>query len=308
MSQRLLAFFFGPVDARTVAGMRISLGALLLVSHALMLPDLTLLFSDAGPVTTEVVEGWWKHARWSYLDGRSAPGTILALHLLGLLPIVGMIVGWQSRLMVFLALVVQVAIHHRAPWAQHGGDRVLRIATLSLLFVPCGAAWSVDAWLKARRTGVVASALVPMLSHRLIQAQWMIIYGATGLEKLRGASWHSGDALYYALSLRTFQRFPALTDTLLALLPVQVCLKLLTWLTLGWELLFPLMVLWRPTRTLALWVGLLIHVGIALTMMVGSFSYAMVWGYLAFMGPGWAAVLATRLRGARSRGAGAPSG
>lgn len=299
VTDRLRGFFFGPVDARTVGGMRILLGLLLLASHLLLLPDLVLLFSDTGPTTTDAVAEWTRHARWSYLDHQTDPGALLALHLLGALPFVGMIVGWQSRLMVLLALAVQVAVHHRAPWAQHGGDRVLRLATLSLLLVPCGAAWSVDAWLRARRAGAAAfSALVPMTTHRFIQAQWMVIYGMTGIEKLAGRSWHSGNALYYALSLRTFQRFPELTDALLASGLVQVLLKLATWATLAWELLFPLLVLSGRTRRATLIVGVVLHAGIALTMMVGTFSYAMVWGYLAFLGPSWAAALvAWRRRG-----------
>lgn len=298
---RIRGFFFGPIDARTVGGMRITLGLLLLASHLLLLPDLVLLFSDAGPTTTEAVATWTRHARWSYLDHHTDPGTLLALHLLGVVPLIGMIIGWQSRLMVLLALAVQIAVHHRAPWAQHGGDRVLRLATLSLLLVPCGAAWSVDAWIRARRAKDAAfSALVPITTHRFIQAQWMVIYGMTGIEKVVGRSWQSGNALYYALSLRTFQRFPELTDALLSSGLVQVLLKLATWATLAWELLFPLLVLFGRTRRITLLVGVALHAGIALTMMVGTFSYAMVWGYLAFLGPTWAAALAAWWRQRRS--------
>ena len=295
---RLQGLFFGGIDARTVGGMRIALAAMLLVSHLLMYPELALLLSDTGPATTEMVSAWSRHARWSFYDGVDDLPTLRLLHLAGVIPIVGMLVGWKSRLMVLLALVVQVAVHHRAPWAQHGGDRVMRLATLSLLLVPCGAGWSVDAWLRSRRPGApVASPLVPLVAHRVIQAQWMIIYGFTGLAKVVGGTWQSGDALYYALSLRTFQRFPALMELLLSLGLVQVLLKLGTWATLAWELAFPLLVLSARTRRGTLLVGVAIHIGIALTMMVGTFSYIMVWGYLAFLGPDWAARLSAWLSG-----------
>jgi hypothetical protein len=303
---RLRGFLFGPIDARTVGGMRISLGLILLASHLLWLPDLVTLFSDAGPVSTEAVAEATSLLRWSYLDHRSDASILLGLHLLGVVPLVGMIVGFRSRTMVLLVLIVQVAIHHRAPWTQHGGDRVLRLATLSLLLVPCGAGWSVDAWLQRRRQSAESSPLVPLIAHRVIQAQWMIIYFVTGLEKVVGGSWQRGDALYYALSLRTFQRFPSLTEALLSSVVVQELLRVATWATLGWELAFPLLVVWRRTRGPALVVGIAIHAGIALTMMVGTFSYAMVWGYLAFLGPGWAAALALRAgRAGRWSGAGA---
>lgn len=295
---RLQGLLFGAIDARTVGGMRILLAVLLLASHLLMYPELAVLLSDTGPATTEMVSTWSKHARWSYYDGVDDLGTLRLIHLVGVIPLVGMLVGWQSRLMVLLALVVQVAVHHRAPWAQHGGDRVMRLATLSLLLVPCGAGWSVDAWLRSRRPGApVASPLVPMVTHRVIQVQWMIIYGFTGLAKVVGGTWQNGDALYYALSLRTFQRFPALTEQLLSLGLVQALLKLGTWVTLAWELAFPLLILSARTRRDTLLVGLVLHAGIALTMMVGTFSYIMVWGYLAFLGPDWAARLAAWLPG-----------
>ena len=289
--QRLLTgwstFWFAPTDARTLAAMRISLAVLLLASHALMFPDLVLLFSDAGPVTTEAVLEGVNYVRWTYLDGQTEPGVLLALHGLAMLPMVGLLVGWQSRWMALLVLLVQIAIHHRAPWAQHGGDRVLRISTLALLLAPCGAAWSVDAWRARRRAAArgegPSSPLVPVTTHRLVQIQTCIVYLFTGLEKVVGGSWQRGDALYYALSLRTFQRLPALTEALLGSGLVQLLLKLLTWLTLGWELAFAALVLWRPTRRAALLIGVLLHVGIAASMMVGSFSFAMVWCYLAFL-------------------------
>lgn len=304
-------WLFGVVDARTVAAMRISLGVILLLSHLLMLPDATVLFSDLGPVTTEMMMRWSKHARWSYYDHLTDSNLILGIHLLGILPLVGMIAGWKSRWMVGLALLVQVAIHHRIPWAQHGGDRVLRFATLSLLLVPCGAAWSVDAWQRARRcVSAPSSAVVPLVTHRFIQVQWVIIYAATGMEKVVGHTWQSGDALYYALSLRTFQRFPALTEALLASGAVQGMLRWSTWVTLGWELAFVVLVLFPRSRTWALLAGVAIHIGIATTMMVGTFSFAMMWGYLAFLPPDWVgrtAAMLTEFRSKSSRETEVPS-
>ncbi|MEL6342110.1 MAG: HTTM domain-containing protein [Myxococcota bacterium] len=302
---RWRGFWFGPIDAEAVGMMRLTLGGLLIVSHLLMLPDLTILFSDAGVVTTDSLRASIREHRWSYYDDLSNPETILAVHLLGLVPLIGLTAGFQSQLMAVLALIVQVAIHHRAPWLQHGGDRILRMATLAMCLVPSGRALSVDAWLARRRGGPEACALTPLTAHRLIQIQFAVIYLMTGIYKLGGRSWLSGDALYYALSSRTFQRAPMLTDALLASPVVQVLLKGLTWLTLGWELAFAGMVLWRPTRRWALLIGVAVHVGIAASMMVGTFSFVMLWGYQAFLDPGWVRRLRATLR-SRSRGTAAP--
>ncbi len=166
---------------------------------------------------------------------------------------------------------------------------MLRLSVLALCLVNSGAALSVDAWLAARRRGTAASALVPITAHRLIQLQLMILYLFTGIAKLGGSTWHSGSALYYALSSRTFQRFPHLLEPVLSSWPGQLLLSASTWVTLVWELAFAVMVLWRPTRRWALIIGLVVHAGIAATMMVGSFSFATTWCYLAFLPPSWVA-------------------
>jgi hypothetical protein len=287
---RLLALWnqawFAPVDARSLGVMRITLALLLILSQLAWIGDL-LLLSDAGPVTTQTIIDSASYARWSFLDGLSGDA-LLAAHVLGLLPLLGMLVGWQSRLMTILVLLGQIALHHRAPWLQHGGDRVLRISVLALCFAPSGSALSLDAWLARRRRGTDACALVPITAHRLVQLQLVIIYLFTGLAKVGGGTWYNGSALYYALSSRTFQRFPNLLDPILSSLPGQLILTGATWLTLAWELGFVVMVLWAPTRRWALIIGLAVHAGIAATMMVGSFSFATAWCYLAFLPTAWA--------------------
>jgi hypothetical protein len=47
----------------------------------------------------------------------------------------------------------------------------------------------------------------------------------------------------------------------------------LTYLSVGWETLFPLLVICRWTRRWTLWFGVLFHVGIYLTIEVGWFSF-----------------------------------
>ena len=54
-----------------------------------------------------------------------------------------------------------------------------------------------------------------------------------------------------------------------------------------WEIGFAAAVLWRPTRWLALGLGLAIHLGIHVALVVGFFSAASVWGYLSFVPYDW---------------------
>lgn len=289
-------FWFRPVDARPLALMRVALAVLLLWSHAGLGRELWLLSAD-GPVdlVTAARSAAW---RWSLLDHATTEPRLLALYALGFAPLVGMLLGWRSRTMALLALLVQVSVHHRNPWMQHGGDRVLRFATLYLSLSACGAAWSIDAWLEARRRRArgegEASALVPAVSLRLVQIQTSVVYLMTGLAKSQGSQWAAGTALYYALSDSTFQRWPALSEAIVGSPVGQALCRLGTWVTLGWELAWPALVLWGPTRAAALAVGVGVHAGIFGLMMVGSFSPAMLWTYLAWLSP-------ARLRGALER-------
>jgi hypothetical protein len=57
-------------------------------------------------------------------------------------------------------------------------------------------------------------------------------------------------------------------------------MQLLTWTTLVWELGFPILV-WLPlTRTAALWMGVLFHIGSGAALRLGPFPLYMLCFYL----------------------------
>ena len=293
-------FWFAPVAADAVGLMRASLGLLLVLGHAYQFVGFDLIFGADGPVPAWVAARSLPSPTWSWyglFDDRRA---LLAVHLAGLIPHVLLMLGFKSRTMAVLSLLVQAATYHRNPYFQHGGDRVMRLATLSMIVVPCGAAWSVDAWLRARK-GLAAITTVPATMHRLVQLQWVVIYAHSGWVKSTGRTWADGEAIYYAMSAGQYQRFPALLEPLLQSSLGQDIMWLATYLTLAWESGFGLLVLWRRTRYLALFIGVLVHGGIALTLMVGAFSFIMLWGYLAFLPPESLAKLVSRLRVSSSR-------
>ena len=64
-------------------------------------------------------------------------------------------------------------------------------------------------------------------------------------------------------------------------------MKVGSWVTLYWEMYFALLVLWRPTRYLALIVGVFMHIFIHMGLMVAFFSFISAWCYLAFVPGDW---------------------
>ncbi len=158
----------------------------------------------------------------------------------------------------------------------------MRLATLYMVLVPCGAALSIDRWLEERRGQDVLD-LVPNIVQRMVQIQLVVIYMHSGWEKFHGSAWRGGDALYYALSNGQYQRSSALLDAVVSSHIGQWLATLGTWITLGWETLFGFLVLYRPTRNIALVTGLLVHLGIGLTLGVGTFTWIMIWCYQAWI-------------------------
>lgn len=289
---RIGRFFFASVDPHAAAVMRISLGLLLVGSHLLLWPDVDTLMGPDAAIGFDAVQGWsrdWRATWYAWVDhGWQAH----LLHALGLVPMVLFTVGWGTQTMAWLSLLVQVFVHHRMPWIQHGGDRLLRLWTLYMALVPCGAALSLD----ARRRGNTHRLPPPVsrVAHRLIQAQLCLVYAVTAWEKLKGRQWMDGTALYYAIASPHFQRIPALSEAVIQNGIGQVLLALGTWMTLAWEVLFVPLVLFRKTRPVVLVLGVAVHAGIFLLMTVGSFSPASLWAYLSFVDD--------RALGARVRG------
>ena len=283
LTTRWQSFWWGPIDARIPALLRVAFAAVAIGVHLTWWPEVGELLDAAGqprnivaPTTGRgfslfcipAVTGWVAHA----------------VHAATLVPLVGLLVGVGGRFTALLAWLVVLGWYQRAPGTSSGGDRLLRFGLLYLTTGASCACWSVDAWWRRRR-GRPTHTTVPGLPVRLVQVQWAAMYFLSGLEKAGGASWQKGTALHYALSNRTFARFGSFFHPILESPFATPILKGATWGVLGWELMFPLMVLWRPSRIPALVMGLLVHFGIGLTMSVGPFTLVTVAGYVAFLSP-----------------------
>lgn len=110
--------------------------------------------------------------------------------------------------------------------------------------------------------------------------QVLLIYVNSGIFKLMGDEWLQGSALYYAFQLDVFRVFPSLSD-----LAGQVTPFVLvgSWLSIWVQLLFPVLLLWKPTRYAALIVIMGMHLGIGLFLGLWPFSIAMIAMDLVFV-------------------------
>jgi len=107
---------------------------------------------------------------------------------------------------------------------------------------------------------------------RAVSAQTFVSYLASGLAKLVGSSWQSGEALDQVLQTRQYGQSPA--ARLIREHPPLA--RLLTWFTIAWETGFPVVYLLPPNRArLALTGVKAFHLGIAATMGLPRFF----WGF-----------------------------
>jgi hypothetical protein len=190
--------------------------------------------------------------------------------------------GWHTRVMSVLVWFLTMCFINRNDIVANSGDDLLCVSLFLLMFMPSGRALSLDRWLEKRRRlkrGLPLPAdwdtpQVPPWGVRLLQIQLCIVYMTTGLAKLQGyfieepATWWDGTSIYYVLHNITRARV-AWVELPLPLWATYV----MTWTTVWWETLFPLLVLWRWTRKWTLWLGVALHLGIYPAVEVGWFSF-----------------------------------
>ena len=169
------------------------------------------------------------------------------------------------------------------PLPLSGAHDVLTVMLFCLLWADCSASPSVDGWM-ARRGWIrePPPAVQPITPIRLMRIQVALIYMNSALWKLGGPTWRDGSSIHYVLNLNTFQRIPIGVPV-----AFEPMLTVLTYATLFWEMTFGLLLLNVWTRRAALLFGIALHLGLWLTLELGTFSWVMLASYLAFLDPEW---------------------
>jgi hypothetical protein len=210
------------------------------------------------------------------------------------------LVGWGGRWVLLPTLQAFIGLRSLNSSASGGYDSMICIALWLLLLSECNATLSVDAW---RRHGrVFTEHLVPAWPRYLLILQLVVIYTATGLQKV-SLSWTpmgGYTALYYVLHDPTWLRFDAEAHWL----PVPL-LRLATAISWHWEQLTILLLptfYFRATRgqpgklraAFNRWdlrlpwavIGVALHLGIFALIDVGPFSFISLAYYVNLFTPG----------------------
>jgi hypothetical protein len=296
------AYWLGDVDSRPVALFRIVFALLLLKDAIYHLPLARIYYSDAGIVPRAALwDGLARTNRISLMDAISAPWMATVFFVLWIVVLLGLLVGWRTRLMAILNFVILLSVQERNIYLLNGADTVFRVMSFWAIFLPMGQAFSVDA-LRRRAaryqltqhpadlrppSGPRPGSAFPV---RMAQIQLALVYVFTGILKLPGepTAWSRGEALHYALQLQSLTQ---VTGDWLVNSGLDWLLRYINYLTLFTEMAFVILVflpiLQPMLRMLGLTLGVLLHTGIALTMSIANFSMVMMGSYLLFFEWSW---------------------
>ncbi|MFI6034040.1 HTTM domain-containing protein [Streptomyces sp. NPDC051315] len=153
------------------------------------LPHRAELYGPDGPWSWELarrlIEG---NGAFTVLMWSDTRGWFEAVYALAVLASVLLLLGWRTRTMSVLFMVGVLSLQNRSVFMGDGGDNVLHLMSIYLVFTRCGQVWSLDAR-RARRTAD-ARARGERVTDRVGPALWgasgVALVAATGTGRFDG--------------------------------------------------------------------------------------------------------------------------
>ena len=277
------------------------------------------LYSSEGVLPTTLgLERPQSPGSFTIFLGFSSPGELRVLWALMLVAFVCLLIGYKTRLMQLLALVLVTGMNGRLLLVENGGYTVQNLLVLWTCFLPLGDRFSLDALLASMKRRREASAdelndrsdvLLPEQEKPLVTVlgpillvQLSAIYFFNVVHKT-GREWKDGTAVHYVLYV------DRMATPIVALvrdhLPLPV-LKLMTRSALMMEasipvaLLSPLARVW--SRRIAIVLINALHLAFGTTFVLGPFAWACcVLSTLLFTADDWKLAHLTMRRASRAR-------
>jgi uncharacterized membrane protein YphA (DoxX/SURF4 family) len=209
------------------------------------------------------------------LDGWAWEVAYLVVILSGL----ALMLGIFTRVTSVTTVILWTSVYVSNPYVASGGDAVLRMVLFYLCFTDAGKVWSVDAWLRERR-GYRVEMIPPWASNTmhnlaviLMIHQIVMVYVGSALWKAQSGEWRGGTAVYYPLQTEAYSPW---NDILQPIYANTLFISGATYTALLVQLFFPVLLIYRPTRLVALVIITGMHLGIGFLMGIMYFSLAMI--------------------------------
>lgn len=280
------------IDARALAAFRVALGLVLLVDILHRSRYLVTFYTDDGVLPRALLFEQYPTTTYSIHAISGEPWVQALLFGCGAAVAVALLVGYRTRTATLLSLVLLVSMQYRNPFLLNGGDRLLHELVFLAAFLPLGTRWSIDSLGDSGSIGsdghesdsgespdgdpmIVTPATAAMLGSIVV------VFVSNALVKAEGDTWHSGEALHYALRQ---DHMTVLLGNYAVNFPLF--LEIGTYVWAGLVAGAPLLLLLTGRLRTAYAVAFIAAVtGMALSMAVGLFPAVLAGAFLLFLPP-----------------------
>lgn len=277
-------FWLAPAAPESAAFLRLALGGLALMQLVILWPHLLALYGNYGFVQWAVLEAG--NNAWVPSIGKlamvladwdiSAATTVYVVFALYGASLVGVVVGYRTRLFSVLALLGHTVTLNSGFFSLYGVDTMMHILFFYLALSPAGSTWSLDAYLGRASPAPNSAARI---AQRMLQLHLCIVYLNTGMAKAGGEQWWNGEAIWRAVMQPQFNVFDFTWLTEMPMVAAALGVSVIA-IEIGYSVL-----IWIPkTRRLVLLAAIGMHIGIAVTMRLWLFSAMMIAFNLAAFG------------------------
>jgi hypothetical protein len=239
--------------------------------------------------------GWVKS--WYALLATTSDVRFELSYALALLICAAMALGWRTRAASVAFMLVVTAFTGRDVFLGDGGDNVLLLMSIYLVFTASGRRVSLDSRRLAARTTPPRAPSSPVLAELaevrrrivtlmhnaailVVGFQMCVIYGAAALWKAQGPAWENGTALYYVLHTDWFRVWPGLSDAVAA---HPTVIAIVAYVTVFAQIGFPFAIFAKRLKYALLVLLLGMHLSIAVLLGIPVFSAVMIIGDSVFL-------------------------
>ena len=271
---------------------RMGVGGAMLINYGLATPYLFLFWGDDGWMPRSILfdgaNDPWVQSVFFYF---SAPWQWAAFHVLFLLSCACLMLGWRTSWVKWIVLFGQMSYANRNPMLTYGVDQILACLLIILCVAPIGRGLSLDRVraIRAAKRGNLEARLPRYSSPwagactQLMQFQMAVLFFFSGINKLRGDAWWSGDSIWaVVVNIDFYNR--ALLDVLA---PHYWMVNVATYLTVLIEIAYPFLIWQRATRPYLLGAAIFLHLMFGTVMRMPYFSFVMVMGHVSFVREEW---------------------
>jgi len=283
--------WFKENDGLQIEVVRFFIGCLLLINYISLTPYIIDFYSQDGWVNLTALE-YEINTPWilSVHFWLTEPWQLFTFHSVFLVACFCFTIGYRTNWVKWLVLLGHLSYLYRNPGIIYGVDNILASILLLLCLAPIGKNFSFDTvrYKYNKKLKNLNTRLTFQLSRwgfactRLIQLQMVTLYFFSAVDKLKGDTWWSGDALWIALNNFEFTNIPVMW-----LAEHYWLANLMTYATLMIELGYAFLIWGKPTRPYFLVAALLLHLGIGVMMGLYLFAAVMAVGHLAFLRTEW---------------------